>query len=145
MTCTALLLPLVLLGMTSTAFAGIDDVAASMLDGHETDLTQTEDRQERTTTTTTRSKGNKTATRQSSTSRSGNKQAQRTTYSNGNKSHTKGRARSRNSTSTSAHGSSGDRHHRRDSDIKLRGYTKTTNGTKTVTSKRGANIDRTQR
>ncbi len=143
MTRTALLLPLALLGLTSTAFAGIDDVAASMLDGAEADLAQTEDRQERTTTTTTRSRGNKTATRQSS--RGGNKQAQRSTYSNGNRSHTKGRARSRDTTSTSSYGSNGDRHHKRESDVKLRGYTKTTNGTKTVTNKRGANIKRTQR
>ncbi len=144
MTRTALLLPLALLGLTSTAYAGIDDVAASMLDGHDADLAQTDDVHARTTTTTTKSHGNKTATRQTSTSRSGGKQAQRTTYSNGNKSHTTGRARSVSQSQSSAYGSNGDRHHRQDTEVKLRAYSSTTNGTKTVTQKRGANIEQTR-
>jgi len=140
---TALLLPLALLGMTSTAFAGIDDVAASMLDGAEADVAQTEDREERTTTTSTRSRGNKTATRQ--TASSGNKQVSRTTYSNGNKSHTKTRGRSRSTSSQSAYGANGDKHHSRDTHVKVRGSNKTTNGTKTVTQRRGANKHITER
>jgi opacity protein-like surface antigen len=134
---TALLLPLALLGLSTPAFAAdIDEVAASMLDGHDEALELDLGIQERSRSTSSRSRGGKTVTRSTGTNGRGQTK-QKVTRSNGSKSQSTTRGRSV-SGSTNHRRDHGDWVSSRDTSVKQRSSTTRSNGTKSATRSSGS-------